>query len=214
VDYRLEVKSEPGNKTVFSEWVGNQLVYIVNYNERKTLFARVQAKNGAGLIGDWSGWSDGITIIGSDSTENKIAQVTDHEKKLDTKAASGEAAATNDAFSSDSKISEYQNQQTGIEITSDEIPTSFELYQNYPNPFNASTSINYQLSEDSHVFIKIYNARGEEIKNLFDAFQTAGYHTVHWDGTDNFGNTVASGVYIYRMIAGKFNFAQKMAVLR
>ena len=93
-------------------------------------------------------------------------------------------------------------------------PNRYELYQNYPNPFNPSTMIEYILPEASHVKIEIYNLAGQKIKTLIDSYLNAGRYTVQWNGTDDNGTRVASGVYIYRLIAGNNTIARKMILLK
>ncbi len=95
-----------------------------------------------------------------------------------------------------------------------QIPESYALHQNYPNPFNPITTIRYDLPEDSHVFIKIYDILGREVRTLINSEQTAGYKSVQWDGKDVFGNTSGSGLYIYRISASDFNSSKKMLILR
>jgi len=80
-------------------------------------------------------------------------------------------------------------------------PETYSLSPNYPNPFNPETFIQYQLPEPSKVTIKIYNMMGQEIKVLVDAEKDAGHFTVRWDGKDNIGRTVASGIYLFRIEA-------------
>jgi len=77
----------------------------------------------------------------------------------------------------------------------------FSLQQNYPNPFNPSTTIRYALHEPSHVRVTILNLNGEEVRALLRADQPAGEYAERWDGKDNFGREVSSGVYIYRLEA-------------
>ena len=95
----------------------------------------------------------------------------------------------------------------------------FALQQNYPNPFNCETVIKYQLTQKSRVTIKVFNLFGEEIRTLANKEEQPGYYTVLWDGKDDFGKGVASGVYIYRMEAytdkqGNFVSAKKMLLLQ
>ncbi|OGC83213.1 MAG: hypothetical protein A2V73_06865 [candidate division Zixibacteria bacterium RBG_19FT_COMBO_42_43] len=94
------------------------------------------------------------------------------------------------------------------------IPTEFSLSQNYPNPFNLSTQIKYSLPRDAKVQIVIYNILGQKIKNFDLGYQTAGYRSVFWDGKDNSGNEVGSGIYFYRIVAGEFNETKKMTLLK
>ena len=215
-DYQLQVKAEPGSRIVFNNWVGNQLLYFINFAESKTLFARVRSKNGAGLVGNWSPWSDGITVIVADSIDNVITDADITETKPDPEKSSEVIldAENNADITVASNRPGSENEITNSSPISPEKPGSFELFQNYPNPFNSSTSIHYQLAADAHVRIKIYNAQGREIRTLEDNFRTAGNYIVSWDGRDNLGRSVASGVFFYQMQAGDFASVQKMVVLR
>jgi hypothetical protein len=94
------------------------------------------------------------------------------------------------------------------------IPEAFALGQNYPNPFNPDTYIDYQIPVDCHVVIKIMNMLGQEIKTLVNENKTAGFYTIYWDGRDNRGNPVVTGVYLYQIKAGSVVFTKKMAVLK
>ncbi len=85
------------------------------------------------------------------------------------------------------------------------IPIKTELHQNYPNPFNPSTTINYDLKKEGQVQILVYNTNGALVRSLLDKKQVAGYHSISWNGKDNFGKSVSSGLYIYKMKAGGFN---------
>jgi len=95
-----------------------------------------------------------------------------------------------------------------------EVPQTFALFQNYPNPFNPATEISYQLPEKSEVELTIFNLQGQKIRTLFSGQQSAGTHRVKWNGVDENGNAVASGVYLCQMRAGKFVKARKMLLLR
>jgi hypothetical protein len=81
------------------------------------------------------------------------------------------------------------------------IPLTFGLLQNYPNPFNPLTVIRYQLPVSSRVTLKIYNILGQEVKTLVDQIQDAGYQSVEWNGINNIGTQLTSGVYFYRLSA-------------
>ncbi|MEJ5351020.1 MAG: T9SS type A sorting domain-containing protein [Melioribacteraceae bacterium] len=94
------------------------------------------------------------------------------------------------------------------------LPSSFTLEQNYPNPFNPTTTISYQIPVMTNVQIKIYDVLGREIKTLIDEIKPAGKYNVAWDGTDNYGNNVSSGVYFYKLIAGSFVQTKKMILMK
>ena len=95
-----------------------------------------------------------------------------------------------------------------------EIPLSFSISQNYPNPFNPVTTIQYTLSMPSEVRLEIFNLDGERVRTLVAEHQSAGYYTVHWDGNDEKGRAVGSGVYIYSLRAGEFVAKRKMILMR
>ena len=94
------------------------------------------------------------------------------------------------------------------------LPRTTVLEQNYPNPFNPITTIRYGLHKPSRVSIKIYDILGREVVTMMNGFQSAGYHSVVWDGRNNNGQPVASGIYIYRMQAGHFVKSYKMLLTR
>jgi len=102
----------------------------------------------------------------------------------------------------------------GAEVSSGVIPKVFSLSQNYPNPFNPETLIRFGLPKTSHVRLIIYNILGQKVKTLVDGKKEPGFYTIHWDGTDEHGNQVASGVYIYRIEAEGFINSKKLLLLR
>ena len=94
------------------------------------------------------------------------------------------------------------------------LPEEYQLLQNYPNPFNPQTEISYNLSEDSPVKLTVYNMLGQKVKVLVDEYQSAGAKRVTWDGHNENGESVASGIYLYRLEAGKFTETKKMSLLK
>jgi hypothetical protein len=94
------------------------------------------------------------------------------------------------------------------------VPKSYALSQNYPNPFNAETEIRYQIPEDDHVVLVIYNTLGEEVRTLVDMDQAASWYVVTWDGRDDLGLRVASGLYFCRLKAGDFSKTIKMIFVK
>lgn len=95
-----------------------------------------------------------------------------------------------------------------------EIPKSLDLAQNYPNPFNPSTSIRFGLANDGYVRIAVYNVLGQKIRNLISEQRTAGYHNVMWDGKNQKGSAVPSGIYIYRLETVDGILSKKMVLLK
>lgn len=94
------------------------------------------------------------------------------------------------------------------------LPTDYALVQNYPNPFNPETVIEFQLPEESHVTLTIYNVLGQEIRRLVDDRKSGGYYKVIWDGTNEFGKDVSTGIYFFRLQAGDFQSVRKMMMLK
>ena len=94
------------------------------------------------------------------------------------------------------------------------IPEAFALHPNYPNPFNPSTTISYDLPEQAHVTLGIYDLLGKQIKTLANQSQDAGKRIAVWDGTDDLGRQVSAGVYLYRIQAGEFTHTRKMLLLK
>jgi hypothetical protein len=88
------------------------------------------------------------------------------------------------------------------------------LAQNSPNPFNPSTTISFTLPSREHVTVSIYDANGRLVRTLVDESRDYGTHDVTWDGRDDAGTTVGSGVYFYRLSAGKFSESKKMVMLK
>ena len=93
-------------------------------------------------------------------------------------------------------------------------PVITELKGNYPNPFNPSTTIAFSVKEQGPVRIDIYNLSGQKIRTLVNGNMTAGNHTVVWNGTDGNSRTVGSGVYFFKMSAGKYTSTKKMIMMK
>ncbi|RKX24919.1 MAG: hypothetical protein DRP47_10635, partial [Candidatus Zixiibacteriota bacterium] len=94
------------------------------------------------------------------------------------------------------------------------LPTEYELSQNYPNPFNPFTTIQFYLPQPGHVRLEIYNIMGQEVATIVNEYLTDGPHTVIWNGKDNKGSDAASGLYLYRLIAGETIITKRMMLLK
>ncbi len=94
------------------------------------------------------------------------------------------------------------------------LPETFALNQNFPNPFNPETFIPFDIREGTHVKLKVFNILGQEIRTLKEGFLQTGSYSVTWDGKDQRGFSVASGIYIYRLEAGKFIQSRKMLLIK
>ncbi len=98
-----------------------------------------------------------------------------------------------------------------------QIPQSFSLSANYPNPFNPTTRINFSIARaesPTFVTLKVFDILGREVRTLFAEPMQAGEYSVEWDGKNELGKEVPSGVYLYRMIAGEFNASRRMTLMK
>jgi hypothetical protein len=107
-------------------------------------------------------------------------------------------------------ISPFKGWRYNIEL----IPTVFALLQNYPNPFNPVTTLRYDLPEQSTVNIIIYDMLGRQVRTLLNQTQDAGFKSVIWDATNDYGKPVSVGVYLYKIQAGEFVQTRKMVLMK
>jgi len=105
---------------------------------------------------------------------------------------------------------------TPTAVTNTKLPenSTAQLFQNSPNPFNPTTTIRYTVPRASRVTLRIYTPAGQLVRTLVDATLSPGVKHATWDGTNNKGNPVASGVYVYRLQAGKESLSKKMTLLK
>ena len=94
------------------------------------------------------------------------------------------------------------------------LPSSFKLHQNYPNPFNPTTRIKYDIPKLSEVRIVVYNLMGRQVAILFDGIKPAGYHNISWDGTNQLGDHVSSGMYVYSIHTDNYISSKKMIFIK
>ena len=94
------------------------------------------------------------------------------------------------------------------------VPEVYTLHQNYPNPFNPTTQICYDLALSEYVSINIYDLMGHKIKSLVNVNQDPGYRSISWDATNDLGQPVSAGMYIYTIQAGQFRQTKKMVLLK
>jgi len=93
-------------------------------------------------------------------------------------------------------------------------PDGYMLMNNYPNPFNSSTTINFNLRSTTYINLTVFSSAGETVSQLLTGMQDAGFHEVVWNGTNDSGIAVSSGVYIYRLESEKFNSVRKTLLIR
>jgi hypothetical protein len=115
-------------------------------------------------------------------------------------------------FSADVMLNELSQPLDAVEIAA--VPAEFALQLNYPNPFNPSTTIKYQIASDANVNLDIWNLQGQKIRTLVGKEQKSGYYSVVWDGRNEAGQTVSTGLYLYRVQAGSFVATHKMLLIK
>jgi len=108
----------------------------------------------------------------------------------------------------------FQDIPSSVTSGSDSKPSFFTLEQNYPNPFNPETTIQYEIPKTSQVSIRIFNILGKEVRTLVNTKRKAAKYTVIWDGRNNNGKAVSSGIYLYKILAGQYVKTRKMILLR
>ncbi len=108
----------------------------------------------------------------------------------------------------------YSTSTGVLEEETGSVPQRFSLAQNYPNPFNPGTTIEYALVQPNSVSLAIYNVKGQKIRREDFGVQTVGTHLYWWDGRDDQGQRVASGIYYYRLQAGEYSKSHKMVLMK
>jgi hypothetical protein len=119
-----------------------------------------------------------------------------------------------DRFELAKHVFDWMQNVTNLTVTDAVTPKSTKLAQNFPNPFNPSTTIKFDLKEKGLVTLKVYNVAGQLVRTLVSGVRDANSYTVTWDGKNDRGGAVASGVYFYKMETKDFNQTRKMVMLR
>jgi hypothetical protein len=151
--------------------------------------------------GDYT-WEDSFSYIQAASMGNKVLTAWIDGREGDSTRVYGNFFDV-DLYTG---VKQQEDQRTGTE--------NFSIFQNYPNPFNPETTICYQLHEPAIVTLEVYNAIGKLICTLVNQQQPVGLYFIRWNGNDEEGATVASGVYFCKLKAGRFVAAKKMLVVR
>jgi len=144
---------------------------------------------------DWRGFIWHSLPVGIDKENNKIKIIVNH-------------------FSLQAIVS--KNEEMLVSLTDEKVysPKEFNLYQNYPNPFNSETHIKYEIPKTSKIEISIYNILGQKVKTLLNEIKNPGFYEVVWNGTNEQGVNVSSGVYLYVIKTKDFFASRKMIFLR
>jgi hypothetical protein len=140
---------------------------------------------------------------------------------IDTCSQSGAAKITRETVAYLRKLKPYlsETQFKHLMTMINEVyaPTDYYLSQNHPNPFNPTTEIRYQIADSGipfHTTLSVYNILGQEVKILVDEVKEPGFYTITWDGKDESGLEVASGVYFYRLTTGEYSSTKRMVLMK
>jgi hypothetical protein len=166
---------------------------------------------------------DKFFLISTNMSENHWTIPLNHVKKYMDDANIAEATGTWNIWATDGASNiwsangpfELTINAEGLSIANGNlIPDNFALHNNYPNPFNPSTRIRYDIPEDGIVSLTIYDLAGRKVRELVNKSQNAGYHLAVWDGTNDFGQSLSTGVYIYQIRSGSFVQSKKMLFMK
>ena len=103
---------------------------------------------------------------------------------------------------------------SGIGEDGAELPKVLALRENYPNPFNPTTAIEFDLPDDQRATLEVFNILGERVTSLIDDDMNAGTYRIIWEGRDDFGREMPSGIYLYRLKAGDTTISKRMIMLK
>lgn len=151
-------------------------------------------------------WPSGIWQILTDVAADQFMTIVEDTTNGLTKMANLSAREALESHLLDDQIE--QTKQLSA------LPSEFLMYPCYPNPFNPSTEIRYSIPRESYVIVRVLNARGEEVHMLLQQRQSAGHYAIQWNGTDNYGNAVSSGLYLCRIETNGFVGTRKMLLVR
>ena len=181
---------------IWSNW--NSISNPLGDPELENIVFTGSVSNWSYFSDNWSGYND-LSLLADETIQLRIGL---HSNDDDP---DGFGLMIDDITLSDSVYTHVGNEV---------VPTSNVKMYNYPNPFNPTTTISYNLAEDSKVELSIYNLKGQKVKQLVSDQLSAGQHSVIWDGTDNNKKQVSSGVYFYRLSTGEKTLNKKMLLLK
>ncbi|HID31008.1 MAG TPA: T9SS type A sorting domain-containing protein [Desulfobacterales bacterium] len=191
-----------------------------------TLSRLVAAKAEEGTVITWTTKSEvdiaGFYVLRSGAKDGEYERLNSSMIKARGQSTVGESYAFVDRFPS--SIPSYyaletigldgMREQFGPILASVPLPATFELSQNVPNPFNATTRITYRLHEAGRMRLLVYDVLGRPVRVLWDGLQQPGEHEVRWDGRDEQGEPVGSGIYVVRFEAGTHTEMKKATLIR
>ena len=194
------------------ERVGGVMVYDVTYPSNPYFVQYINSRDFSGdaeegTAGDLA--PEGLVFISAyDSPNGYPLLVVSYE-------VSGTVAVFQiDTVAGPMASAAHEDESHSIQKGDTEQPVSFDLMQNYPNPFNPTTTIQYSLQDDVHVRLSVFNVLGQEVRSLVNETQAAGQRSIQWNGRNEAGQLVPSGMYYYRIDAGNFSMVRSMLLAK
>lgn len=195
---RLEAEGKTGDWTFDPADPANAEL-LKSDGAKKMVFVEADVKD----MGDGSSPQEKTMII--ESTDGGMTFTVNGEKTITAEELKELQGGVGDVH----RMVETMDGASPTLDTAPEVATAFELGQNYPNPFNPTTQIPFELKEGGDVTIKVYDLTGREVATLVNGYQSAGSHTVTFDGAG-----LASGTYLYTLKSGGFNLSRTMALVK
>jgi glucose/arabinose dehydrogenase/PKD repeat protein len=182
----------------------------LKWNNAPAISGTALSSVGAVSVGSWVEFDVTSAITGNGSYSFGLKNNSSDVVQYNTKEATNRPELLiQGVFTA---LASYADQEDMSDVAA--LPENFGLYQNYPNPFNPETSIEFDLPKTVSVRLIIYDILGREVSRLVDEERPAGRHSVLWDGRDENGLRVSSGIYFYSLQAGEFRAARKMLLVQ
>jgi hypothetical protein len=199
------------NAVLTSDDLGSNIAeeYIIAQQARTLDFRDNQATDGVAATHEWVYQNDNSHTVVEWPWHLDVSYAT--TSTAYTHSLDGLPVGNLHAFPD--KLAEWQTLSTDSD-NKKLAPANFSLAQNYPNPFNPSTEIAYNLNKTSNINLTIFNVIGQKVKVLENSSKQAGTHTAKWDGRDEFGASVSTGLYFYTLSDGTSSFTRKMALMK
>jgi len=199
---------------VFGDGSGNKFRFCVDDNVPNYTAANHEVSLWHTI--DWIGWKLISWDMSDDGTGTWIGDGNlDGTLRFDSIQLTYDpgSSVTGTVYFDDLRLVKKVSVSVEEQITS--LPSEFTLHQNYPNPFNPKTTIRYQVSNSGHhVVLAVYDVLGRKLRTLVNEEQSAGEYLIQWDGKDDNGNNVASGIYLYKISTGGFSQTRRMVLVR
>ncbi|RKY89821.1 hypothetical protein DRQ09_00750 [candidate division KSB1 bacterium] len=182
------------------------VVKDVNISMKNDLYVRIcYNENGSGLD-----LNNSLIRIDKKDVKYRVLSITDDEALLSIDSSLNSGIHYFSVKLKDNLNNYSESYSKDFMVKGKQVPLKYELYQNFPNPFNPETKIKYSIGKKQFVSLCIYSILGQKVRTLVNEEKEAGYYTVVWDGKNDEGRIVSSGVYIYVMVTDNFKKSRKM----